>query len=106
MILYLLAYSFTLSGTGAYFAEKASYSDDGFVHQTKNGERQLFLAMVLTGKSKDFGTNTETDLKRPPVLPSGGGIYDSVKGGPHSGSLMYVVYDTAKSYPAYLITYK
>jgi len=93
-------------GAGAYFAEKASYSDqDEYVHTTSDGDRQLFLAKVLTGKSKDFGQSLSNGLKRPPPLPSGQGLYDSVKGGPHSGSVMYVVYDHKRSYPSYLITY-
>ena len=90
----------------AYFAEKAAYSDQSqYVHKTSNGDRQIFLAKVLTGRSKDFGETLCQNLKRPPPLPSGAGLYDSVKGGPHSGSVMYVVYNWEQSYPAYLITY-
>jgi len=32
-------------------------------------------------------------------------LYDSVKGGPHSGSCMFVVYLPSQAYPRYLLTF-
>ena len=44
-----------------------------------------------------------TTLKRAPDLPTGHpcypGLYDSVQGGPHSGSLMWIVYHSDQAYP-------
>eukprot|EP00940_MAST-03C_sp_MAST-3C-sp2_P001067 g1067.t1 len=95
-------------GHGAYFAVNAQYSDS-YAHSTRGGAKQMFLANVLTGRSKDYKTtvsDTTRALKRPPAIGNSGNFYDSVKGGPHSGSIMYIIYDMSKAYPAYLITYK
>lgn len=101
-------------GRGAYFADKAAYSTDSYSHLNSDGTRQIFLAKVLTGITKEYGTGKDTGLKRAPNLPSGHkffpGLYDSVAGGPHSGgrvsSRMYVIYDVSQSYPMYLYSYK
>lgn len=91
-------------GTGAYFAEKASYSNN---YAYRSGSyRHMFLASVLTGKAKVYGSTLARTLKRPPLLPDGSGLYDSVQGGPHSGSIMYVIYDSDQALPLYFITYK
>eukprot|EP00940_MAST-03C_sp_MAST-3C-sp2_P001068 g1068.t1 len=95
-------------GQGAYFAVNAEYSDS-YAHSTGGGSKQMFLAKVLTGRSKDYKTtvdDTTRALKRPPAIGNSGNFYDSVKGGPHSGSIMYIIYDMSQAYPAYLITYK
>eukprot|EP00939_MAST-03C_sp_MAST-3C-sp1_P001656 g1656.t1 len=102
-------------GTGAYFAEKASYSHD-WTHHTSGRRCKFFLARVLTGYSKSYGMTQATHLKRQPDLPPGHpnapGLYDSVNGGPHrsgscpQGSVMHIVYDKAQTYPAYLIEYE
>ena len=74
----------------------------------------MFLAYVLCGNIKDYGMATSNGLRRAPNLPPGHadygtsaapGLYDSVKGGPHSGSHMYIVYTLAQTYPGYLIEY-
>jgi hypothetical protein len=99
-------------GRGAYFAEKASYSN-GYCHNS-NGHKYMFLAHVACGNVKDYGTTLMNSLKRAPDLPPGHpdygnatvpGLYDSVKGGPHSGSCMYIIYTLSQAYPAYLIEY-
>ena len=92
-------------GTGAYFAEKASYSVNGYSHSTKGGtSKQIFLARVLCGREKDYKTQKDMSLKRPPTMP-GGDLYDSVCGGPHAGSIMYITYDKSQAYPMYLYTW-
>ena len=72
--------------------------------------KQMFLASVLCGHSKVYGTTLAKTLKRAPDLPAGHscypGLYDSVQGGPHSGSLMWIVYHSDQAYPRYLYTYK
>eukprot|EP00940_MAST-03C_sp_MAST-3C-sp2_P003410 g3410.t1 len=99
-------------GTGAYFAEKAAYSHS-YAHPA-NGRRYMFLAYVACGNIKNYGMKKMTSLKRGPDLEPGHpdyggqwspGLYDSVQGGPHSGSVMYIVYNGEQAYPAYLIEY-
>ena len=71
-------------------------------------DAELILAHVLCGRGKDMGTDIDRSLVKP---PSG---YHSVHGGPHktrwsddlaTASEMWVVYDQAQSYPAYVLTY-
>lgn len=97
-------------GKGAYFATRAQYSANGYAHSMGGRKKQLFLASVLTGVEKDFGKTTMNSLKRAPQLPSGHprhpGLYDSVMGGPHSGTIMYIVYGSDQAYPLYLYTYE
>jgi len=90
-----------LWGRGAYFAVNASYS-----HKFKynNGRAfQMFLADVIIG---DFiETEPDSKLIAPPPKPgSTNDCYDSVKG-VTDGSVIFVVYNTSKAYPTYLITY-
>ena len=95
-------------GKGAYFAVNASYSDKTYAHKTQISEnKQLLLVQVLTGKSYSYKTEENRSLTRPPDLPGAkaGELYDTVNG-ETNGSLVYVVYDHDKSYPAYIITYK
>lgn len=72
----------------------------------------MFLASVLTGHSANFGTRISRQLRFAPELPPahplyGGadhpGQFDSVQGGPHSGSLMWVLYEREHAYPRYCI---
>ena len=91
-----------LWGQGTYFAENASYSDN-YVFNCPSGEKQMFLARVLTGDSADIPQ--DRSLRMPPVKQSSGGLrYDSVTG-IAMVSRIYVTYNNDKSYPLYLITY-
>jgi len=78
-------------GNGVYFAVTSAYSI-GYCGADASGNKQIYLARVLTGKSAPG----RAGLKEPP--PG----YDSVTGG---GS-MYVVFYDAQTYPEYLITFK
>ena len=101
------------AGQGAYFAEKASYSlSYAYTPPHAPHRRVMFLASVLTGHSKNFGTATQMSLKLAPELPPSHpvyssvdfpGQYDSVQGGPHSGSLMWILYEREHAYPRYCI---
>ena len=88
-------------GPAAYFAVNASYSDS-YAHKTEGAFKQLLLARVLTGHSKELPPNSK--LRKPPSREDGSGDYDTVTGHT-SGSQVYMVYDHEKAYPAYLITY-
>ena len=95
-----------LWGIGIYFAVNASYSDK-YAHSLPNGMKQMFLAKVLTGNSKELPSRR--DLRLPPVKEKSlKGVvirYDTVKG--HiKGSDVYITYLNDKAYPYYLITYK
>lgn len=94
-----------LWGKGAYFAANASYSDK-YSFSCENGEKQMLLVKVLTGKSYQNATGEyHQEWKLPPPLnPVTNKLYDTVTAFT-GGSQVYVVYDHDKSYPAYLITY-
>jgi hypothetical protein len=100
-------------GQANYFAVNASYSTN-YAHTSRSGERQMFLAKVLTGDSTCIASNSS--LRMPPEKPSyasaaSDGLklaqvrYDTVNGSTH-GSIVYMTYDNHKAYPAYLITYR
>lgn len=95
-------------GSGVYFAEGAAYVDSNYAYKSpgKPLERQVILAHVLCGRVFDYGQTLDKGLKRPPYVANSTDIYDSVQGGPHSGSVIRVVYSNAHSYPSYVITYR
>jgi len=78
-------------GNGVYFASSASYSISGYSTPDASGQKYIYLARVLTGKSAPG----KSGLKEPPVG------FDSVT----SGGTFVVFYD-AQTYPEYLITFK
>jgi len=89
-------------GTGNYFAVNASYSD-GYAHHLLNSRiKQMFLAKVLTGNSKQLPCDYR--LRLPPKLPTGDFRYDTVRGNT-GGSDVYIAYSNDKAYPFYLISY-
>ena len=105
-------------GTGAYFAEKAAYSLNYASAAPPGspfaGRKQLIIADVAVGDYFNYGKAIDRSLSRPPQkAPSGKAaevefqdapLYDSVKGGPHGGSCMFVVYLPSQAYPRYLVT--
>ena len=100
-------------GVGSYFAVNASYSS-GYSYQKRvlgqsNPLCQMLVAKVLTGAC--IRLPADHQLRFPPERTDQqeGGVvirrrYDSVQG-TTGGSEVYIVYDNAQSYPAYLITY-
>jgi hypothetical protein len=114
-------------GTGLYLAECARYSNhDQYVHRFKGpyGPRQLLLCRAAFGVWFDYGEETNKTLKFPPK-ESDNVWYDSVRGGPHrptrsvrvtpdlsreagdgDSSPMFVLYDTGRAYPEYIVSYK
>ena len=92
-----------LWGKGAYFAVNASYSDN-YGHRIGK-DKQMLLVRVLTGNSCRYECH-DSSLTKPPSLPHRNHmLYDTVNGHTN-GSLVYVVYDHDRAYPAYLITYR
>ncbi|CAF3427844.1 unnamed protein product [Rotaria sp. Silwood1] len=81
----------TAYGVGVYFSSNAAYSH-GFTKPNSNGERFMFLARVLIGKT----TIGNASMKTRPVG------FDSTTDGNH----IYVTYHDAQAYAEYLITYK
>ena len=101
-----------LWGTGSYFAENASYSNNYAYRTIKDGNcvKQMLICKVLTGDHYNAESKTDQTLRQPPLKPiqTHGSFeeerYDSVKGYTNE-SYVYVVYDHEKMYPAYLVTY-
>ena len=106
-----------LWGAGAYFAVESRYSQN-YAHNLPTApQKQLVLARVLVGDSKEMAPARH--LRRPPdkegregASPASPGIafakgsYDSVTG--HTGgSKIFVIYSHGgRAYPEYLITYQ
>ena len=88
MVLLLLG---TVYGVGVYFSSNATYSH-GYAVENVNGERNMFLARVLVGKT----TIGDKSMKTRPVG------FDSTTDGDH----IFVTYHDAQAYAEYLITYK
>ncbi|UJR07910.1 hypothetical protein I4U23_012193 [Adineta vaga] len=81
----------TAYGFGVYFSSNAVYSH-GYAKVNSKGERCMFVARVLVGKS----TVGNSSMKTRPVG------YDSTTDGNH----MTVTYHDAQAYAEYIITYK
>ncbi|CAF1500720.1 unnamed protein product [Adineta ricciae] len=75
---------------GVYFSSNADYSH-GYTRPNANGERCMFLARVLVGRT----TAGNSSMKTPPLG------FDSTSAG-HA----FVSYHDAQAYAEYLITYK
>ena len=93
-----------LWGIGTYFAQNASYSCSSYAYALPNGQRQVFLAQVLTGEAYDCPS--DGSLRRPPKKNEGssGLRYNSVSG-TTGGSKVYIVYENRVAYPTHLITF-
>ncbi len=81
----------TVYGFGVYFSSNASYSH-GYASPNSNGERRMFVARVLVGKT----TRGNGSMKTRPLG------FDSTTDEKH----IFVTYHDAQAYAEYLITYK
>ncbi|CAF3438093.1 unnamed protein product [Rotaria sp. Silwood1] len=81
----------TSYGIGVYFSSDATYSHQ-FAKPNSNGERSMFIARVLIGKTTLGNSSMKT---RPPG-------FDTTTDGNH----IFVTYHDAQAYAEYLITYK
>ncbi|CAF2685686.1 unnamed protein product [Rotaria sp. Silwood2] len=90
-IVFVFLRSGTVYGFGVYFSSNASYSH-GFAHANANGERCMFIARVLVGKT----TKGNSSMKTRPLG------FDSTTDEKH----IFVTYHDAQAYAEYLITYK
>ncbi|CAF4063349.1 unnamed protein product [Rotaria magnacalcarata] len=81
----------TSYGVGVYFSSNAAYSH-GFAKANSKGERFMFVARVLIGKTTQGNSSMKT-------RPLG---FDSTTDGNH----IFVTYHDAQAYAEYLITYK
>ena len=88
-----------------YFAVNASYSSSNtYSPPDGNGNKHIFLALVLTGEY----TRGDSSLRVPPPKdPNKSGVilYDSVVDNTSKPG-MYVIFYDAQCYPEYLITFK
>lgn len=97
-----------LLGTGVYTADMADKSA-GYTDRNQNGESKMFLMRVCLGDI--FITKHTKSLKRPPckmcsndLCTTHSELFDSVVA--EFNRREFVVYDSSKCYPEYLITYK
>jgi len=91
-------------GRGAYFAKTSKYSHSYTQPVGSTGNRYMFFARVLVGKSV-LGVS---DYKRPPPLDPNQphlGLYDTCVDDVASPSI-FVVFDNVQCYPEFLIEYK
>ena len=79
-------------GRGAYFSSRAAYSHAYAEPDPSSGERHMFVADVLVGKSV-IGNSS---MKTPPLG------YDSTTDGDH----IFVTYRDDQAYATHLIVYK
>jgi len=68
------------------------------------GVKQLFLAQVACGVSRDLGSALDRSLRRPPINDLTGLRFDSITGTPGVAK-MYVLYDNTQAYPLFLVDY-
>ena len=92
-----------LYGRGTYFADNSHYSSK-YAYSVPNdsGSQQLFLALVLVGETVALKPNSSYNI---PPLKEGSLTerYDSIN---NEAEGHYIIYDSLKSYPGYLITFK
>ena len=98
-------------GQANYFAVDAYYSDE-YAYQRSDGQREIFLAKVLTGDS--YCCKPDSSLRMPPLKYSGSETqigqvrYDTITGYIRDSQVtvqVYMTYSNEKAYPAYLIQY-
>jgi hypothetical protein len=99
-------------GTGIYFAENASYSNN-YAHDCGSGQQSFMLTKLLSGEETHIMPH-DRSLRMCPNKP-GGGRYDTVtgdtKGNTKGNTLLpeskvYIVYENGRALPEYLVTYK
>ena len=95
----------TAYGAGVYFAVKADYqSSSTYSPRDANGNKHIFLALVLTGEY----TVGKSSLRIPPPKDpkkSNVILFDSVVNN-QSNPIIYVIFYDSQCYPEYLITFK
>jgi len=71
--------------------------------QGENSFHQMFLSIVNVGRYKEMN-KSDTTIRIPPFIEGSSNIrYDSVY---NKIAKHFIIYDNAKAYPGYLITYK
>lgn len=91
-------------GTGIYFADNSGYSQS-YAFSNNDGTYQMFLCYVLPGHSA-YDPPDPSSLRIPPLInPASGSVerFDTVTNRDRTHT---ITYSNAKSYPAYLITYR
>ena len=94
----------TVYGEGVYFARDASHSNRStYAKPDASGHKRMYLTRVLTG---EYTTSSQGMLIPPPKNPqvNPNVLFDSTVDNVANPSI-FVVYNDACNYPAYLITY-
>ena len=96
-------------GVALYFSESIKYADR-FAHTTPDGDKELIVALVLTGEAYDCGTSQNRELRMPPVKETPHNDFESVKFDSVSGitknTRVYMLYEANRAYPAYIVKYQ
>lgn len=96
-----------LWGTGSYFATNANYSNRYSYYNTQLQAWQMIVVNVLTGKSCNYRNPSPSLTRPPPLFPGSNLLYDTVRGcSVGADSIIYVVYDQDRAYPAYIVSYR
>ena len=99
----IASYIVTAYGQGVYFARDASYSNR-YAQPGPNRYRHMYLTRVLTGEF----TVGQSSMLVPPAKPNQQNrnvLYDSTVDNT-AGPTIFVVYNDAQAYAAYLIAYQ
>lgn len=95
-------FSATHFGDGTYFARDANYSNqDKYARPDSTGMKTMILADVITG---DF-CQGERNMKTPKLKPGSNHVCESAVENLSDPSI-FVVFQDASAYPAYVISYK
>ena len=92
-----------LYGKGVYFARDAAYSNR-YAPGDSEGKKRMYLSRVLTG---EYTVGNDQIVVPPPKNPQVDQtvIFDSTVDTMSNPSI-FVVFNDAQTYPAYIITYK
>ena len=95
----------TAYGEGVYCSVNASYSSSNtYSPPDANGNKHIFLALVLTGEhtvgNRSLRVPPAKDPKKSYVI-----LYDSVVDNLNKPNV-FVIFNNAQCYPEYLITFK
>ncbi len=94
----------TSYGDGLYFAVNPAYSaSEIYAPPDSNGWRYMFLVRVLVGKTQV----TKKGMKRPdPISPTNPSILYDAGVDQHPCPTMYIIFDNAQVYPAYIVQFR
>lgn len=93
----------TAFGRGVYFARDSSYSS-GYTSPDASGQRYMYYTQVLTG---EYTVGNSSMVVPPPKNPQVDPniLFDATVNNASNPSI-FVVYNDAQNYPAYVVSFK